>query len=957
MSFKLEDDVLPAYIYAPPLPPPRRRPRMVRLLVLALASYTLVRLWGLHLPWCHAPISRPANADKILAQCRALPVLPGPPAGFAERTESDRFEPDTPPTLIVNGTIWLGGERVVEGELYMDGGVIRAIGYVPKELYENEPGVVVVNAQGAWVTPGIVDLHSHLGVDSLPGLEGAADGNSLLGPVQPWLRSLDGLNTRDTAYTTSIAGGVTSALVLPGSANNIGGQAFMIKLRPTTERSSSAMVLEPPYGLWNGTDVDPEERLRWRHIKHACGENPARVYGQTRMDNVYRFRQAYTAAAALRDAQDAYCASALTGDWKQLVNQVFPYDLALEALVDVLRGKVKVNVHCYEAVDFDGFVRITNEFKFPVAAFHHAHEAYLVPDLLKKTWGGAPAIAMFATFARYKREAYRGSEFAPKILADEGIRVVMKSDHPMPENSRHLMFDAQQAYFYGLNASLALESVTSTPADAAGFAHRLGQLKVGHDADVVVWDSHPLQLGATPLQVYVDGIAQLSYAPKNVIDNGRTYLFLKEKQVEELQVVPPVADYEAEAREVLEYDGEPPLGPKEVHEGGVLFKNVQSIWQRDTSNELSEQTLGGKEPLSTGEVLVKNGNVICTGSCAHLAFSARVVDLRNGSIAPGLTTFGSAMGLAEIKFESSTADGYAYDLFSNNAPVILNGKALRAVDGIQFGGRDMLIAYRSGVTTAITAPARLEFEMLGLSGAFRTGAWNKAEKGSVIKPVTAMVIAIRHRDIQPSISAQVAGLRQLLSTSKEDEMWWDLAHGTLPLVISVESADIMSTLILLKQEIEAQFSSSMRLTFAGASEAWMLAKNIADADIGVIIAPSRPTPLEWEQKRTLPGVPLTDDSNISLLLAHNVTVGIGVVWEWQARNTRFDAIWAYREARGKITKRQALELASSSVNKLLGLGDPKLQVDLVAYQGGDFFSPGAKVVGILSADKGVTELL
>ncbi|KZT52269.1 hypothetical protein CALCODRAFT_476127 [Calocera cornea HHB12733] len=954
MSIKLKDDVLPAYTYAPPPPAPHRRARVARLLVLALTSYLLLRFSGLGLPWSREPVYRPANADRILAQCRALPLLPTPPANFAQRRVSDRFEPGTPPTLVVNGTIWLGEDQVVRGDLYMDGGVIRAIGYVPPALYENVAGVVVVQAEGAWITPGIVDLHSHLGVDSAPSLDGSGDTNSILGPIQPWLRSLDGLNTHDMAYGLSISGGVTSALVLPGSADNIGGQAFMIKLRPTKERSSNAMVVEPPYGLWNGTDVDPEAPVRWRHMKHACGENPSRVYDSTRMDSIWRFRQAYAAAASMRSAQDAYCSSALSGNWLDIADQAFPYDLALEALVDTLRGKVKVNVHCYEAVDFDGIVRLTNEFQFPIAAFHHAHEAYLVPDLLKKTWGGAPAIAIFATNARYKREAYRGSEFAAKILADEGIPVVMKSDHPVL-NSRYLLYEAQQAYFYGLNASLAMAAVTSTSAGAAGFSHRLGHLKVGHDADVVVWDSHPLQLGATPLQVYIDGIAQLTYAPEVVVEGGLTHMALKEQPVKELQVQPAVADYAQEAEETLKYDGEPPLGAKEVYEGEVLFTNVLSVWQHGASNELQEQVFDKQDPMITGEVLVKNGNIVCTGSCAHIASSARVVDLEGGSLAPGLTSYGSSLGLVEIVAEPSTNDGRAYDLFGNLAPEVLGGKILRAVDGVQFGGKDLLIAHRSGVSTVITAPKSYGF-LSGLSGAFRTGAWNKAEKGSVVQPVTALHIAIGHRGSTPSISAQVAGLRHLLSASKEGDVWWEVAHGSIPLVIEVDSADIMSTLILLKQEIEIQFGSTLKVTFAGANEAWMVAKNIADDGIGVILAPSRTYPGEWEKMRTLPGIPLTDETNISLLLAYNVTVAIGVVEEWEARNTRFDAIWAYRDAHGKISKRQALELVSYNVNKLLGLKESSLRADLVAYKGGDFFSTGAKVVGTLSAERGVTEL-
>lgn len=274
----------------------------------------------------------------------------------------------------------------------------------------------------------LVDLHSHLGVYSAPALSGASDGNSRHGITQPWLRSLDGLNTHDDAYALSISGGVTTANVLPGSANAIGGQAFTIKLRKTKERSASSLLLEPPLGI-NGSVQEEAKGVRWRQMKHACGENPSRVYGNTRMDNIWSFRLAYDTARTIRDSQDAYCSSALAGDWSSIQGQKFPESLQWEALVDVLRGRVKVHTHCYEAVDLDGVVRLTNEFKFPIAAFHHAHETYLVPDLLKKAYGHPPAIAMFATNARYKRESYRGSEFAAKILNENGLDVVMKVGH------------------------------------------------------------------------------------------------------------------------------------------------------------------------------------------------------------------------------------------------------------------------------------------------------------------------------------------------------------------------------------------------------------------------------------------------------------------------------------------------------------------------------------------------
>lgn len=324
------------------------------------------------------------------------------------------------------------------------------------------------------MTPGIVDVHSHMGNEPSPVLIGASDGNSLKGLTLPYLRSVDAINTHDTSYQHSMSGGITTSLILPGSADGIGGQAFVIKLRPTSARSTSAMLVEPPYGL-NGSEVDVESPPRWRHIKHACGENPARVYDGTRMDTVWAQRSIYNEARILRDKQDEYCAKVDAG---VVVSEPFPDDLRLEALVDVLRGKVKVQTHCYEAVDLDAFVRMSNEFKFPVAAFHHAHEAYLVPEVLKKAYGKPPAIAMFAAFSRYKREAYRHSEFAPRVLADDGLKVVMKSDHSAIQ-SRYLLHEAQQAHYWGLPAHTALKSVTVHSAEVLGLDHRIGYIREG----------------------------------------------------------------------------------------------------------------------------------------------------------------------------------------------------------------------------------------------------------------------------------------------------------------------------------------------------------------------------------------------------------------------------------------------------------------------------------------------
>ncbi|RPD56488.1 composite domain of metallo-dependent hydrolase [Lentinus tigrinus ALCF2SS1-7] len=896
----------------------------------------------------------PLHAEDILEKCRLLEVPPGPPPEFLARQRSDRFVPGTRPTLIKNATIWTGGREgfeVVHGDILLDGGLIRKVGSLDMDL--ESLSATHIDAQGKWVTPGIVDLHSHLGVYSMPALDGTFDGNSWKGPILPWLRALDALNTHDDAFQLSASGGVTTALVLPGSANAIGGQGAVIKLRHTESRSPTSMLLENPYEM-NKTEYDPGSYFRYRHMKHACGENPDRFYANTRMDTVWAFRQAYEKARQIRDAQDDFCSRAKRGDWAGLGE--YPEDLQWEALVDVLRGRVKVHTHCYEAVDLDDLVRITNEFKFPIAAFHHAHETYLVPDTLKSAYGGPPAAALFATHARYKRESYRGSEFAPRILAESGIRVVMKSDHPVLD-SRFLLYEAQQAFYYGLPPNLALASVTSTPAQVLGLDHRIGHVKEGFDADIVLWDSHPLALGATPQQVWIDGIPQLS--PAHTVTKPAAY-----------QQLPKVPNFDEEAKETLDYDGLPPLNPKSSYNGTVIFANVSSVFLRaaDGAGVTELPKSQRNEPLWA---VVRRGKLVCTDVLSsHCVQSAlrledeqpRLIDLKGGSISPGLTTYGSALGLGEIMSEASTQDGIAPDLLSSGAPWLAGGSdaLIHAADGLVFGTRHALLTYRSGVTSGIVAPMSGGF-MRGLNVAFSTRSSHKLEDGAIIHSAGAVHVSI-HPSGKPSVSTQVAALRRLLllPTTGELGAWFDkIRKGEAPLVIDVESADIMSTLISLKSEVERTLSltAPLRFTFTGAGEAYLVAKELGNAKIGVILTQPRPFPKAWETRRILPGPPLSEKSRIVTLLEHNVTVALGVDVPDKARNTRFDVAWAALESRSVISKVQAIALASANVENLLGVErDAAGDGELVVTREGELLGYG-KIVGFISPLTGTVDIL
>jgi len=387
---------------------------------------------------------------------------------------------------------------------------------------------------------------------------------------------------------------------------------------------------------------------------------------------------------------------------------------------------------------------------------------------------------------------------------------------------------------------------------------------------------------------------------------------------------------------------------------------VKSVWNYGAE--------GHVEPLfddNEGEgrsVLVQDGQMVCIDDGTMSSFCGgpdvdEVVDLKGGSLAPGLTSYGSPLGLVEISLEPSTNDGVVLDpLDDGNLPSILgtDTSIIRAVDGLQFQSRNTLLAYRNGVTAAITAPSSTGF-LKGLSTAFSAGSPNALARGAIVQEETALHIAISLSHTT-SVSTQIAALRsQLFESSLRP--WVRVREGHIPLVVDVESMDIMATLINLKREYEDITGNDLRLTFSGATEAHLLAEEIARAGISVILTSPRPYPGVWEQRRILPGPPLSKHSSVGTLLAEGVNVAIGVINEAAARNTRFDIAWAALESNGTIHKSQAFALASSNLERALGLTRDRFEMpDLVMYQGGGVFDFESKVVGVISAARRVIDL-
>ncbi|KIK32334.1 hypothetical protein CY34DRAFT_101749, partial [Suillus luteus UH-Slu-Lm8-n1] len=528
-----------------------------------------------------------------------------------------------------------------------------------------------------------------------------------------------------------------------------------------------------------------------------------------------------------------------------------------------------------------------------------------------------------------KREAFRGSEFAPRVLAEHGIDVVMKSDHPVV-NSRYLLHEAAQAHYYGLDPALALLSVTYTPATAMGMGHRIGMLKP--DLDVVIWSSNPLSLAATPTQVYIDGIPQLSL-PSRYVAKGPT-------------TPPRTPNFDSEKVASVAHEGIPPLEPRSVR--GALFVNVSGLYMRGEGSSgvmrVSEQA---------GSVGVEDGRVVCVGQCSNFAEGAvDIIDLEGGTITPGLTSFGAPLGFVEIRLEPSTNDGRVHNPLDGDLPTVLGDTIMRAQDGLMFGGRNLLLAYRGGVTTAITAPSGTFLQ--GVSTAFSPGAAHaRVENASVVDEVALHVAVSMSSKV--GVSMQVAALRNMLFGKGGDEVLKSVRKGKTTLVVNVESADIMATLLRLKDEYEAQSGRDLCMTFAGATEAHLLAHEIAKARVSVLVTQSKPYPSTWEQRRILAGPPITRESLVTALLKAGVNVAIGVVDEHNVRHTRFEVGWSLLTSNGYIDRTTALALATTNLEKALGV-QREMPQDLVAYRGGDVFEFEAKVVGVISETLGRTDL-
>ncbi|MBA2771609.1 MAG: amidohydrolase [Sphingomonas sp.] len=424
-------------------------------------------------------------ATAVSACATISPTKKAAPVRFSEDPYPSTYTPyPGVPTVIRNATVLDGeGGRIEGGTVIFANGVLQAVG--GPEL-PPPAGAVVIDGTGKFVTPGIIDVHSHLGDYPSPAVASHSDGNEATSPVRPEVWAEHSVWPQDPGFSRALAnGGVTALQILPGSANLFGGRSVTLKNVPA--RTTQGMKFPgAPYGL-----------------KMACGENPKRVYGsksdmpQTRMGNIALTRATWIKAQAYKRKWDGYYRAG--GDMPER-------DLAMDTLKGVLDGQIHIHNHCYRADEMANMIDMSREFGYRITAFHHAVEAYKVADLLA---ANNICAAIWSDWYGFKMEAYDAVPENIPLVHNSGGCAIVHSDDPngiqrLNQEAAKALADGRRA---GMNFSeqIAWSWLSANPARALGIFDRTGSLKAGKMADLVLWNGNPFSNYTRPERVWIDG--------------------------------------------------------------------------------------------------------------------------------------------------------------------------------------------------------------------------------------------------------------------------------------------------------------------------------------------------------------------------------------------------------------------------------------------------------------------
>jgi len=617
----------------------------------------------------------------------SLPFVPTRAAGPAQPKPADPKVVADQVTLFRNATIYTAAaDKPLEGGfLVVKGGKIAAIGG-PDTAVTLPAGAETIDLKGATIIPGLVDTHSHVGVYSRPGVAANSDGNESSGPVQPGVRAIDAFNVDDPGIRMALAGGVTTANVMPGSGNVIGGQTVYVKYRG---RSVEEMRL---FGRSGGTEI-------LGGLKMANGENPK---GYSKGKGVAPFTRMKIAALQRETFQKAKEYKA-----KLDAGTKVDRDISLEPVVEVLEGKRTVHFHCHRADDLLTAIRISEEFGFELV-LQHATEGYRIADVLAKK--KIPVSLTLIDAPGGKAETMGLLEENAAILDKAGVNVTINTDDSITE-SRFLLRTGACAVRGGMSEAAALRAITLTAAKLLHLDHRLGSLEPGKDADFVILSGAPFSVYTRVKQTWIDGKKVFDEATDRAYQVGGFALPAGEKLWEE---------------EILRTEGglrKAPDGEPRTFDGNRADLKGAIAVRADHIHTASKDPLDGR----AGAIIIKDGKVLSV----HFGEA----DIKNMTVhkakyvTPGLIDAFSSVGLSGAW--NIPAD---QDQDESSDP---NQADLRAYDG--FNPREPLLDLLQATgTTIVNATPGRQNPLAGRGGIFRTdGATTDA---AAITPVWAPVV-------------------------------------------------------------------------------------------------------------------------------------------------------------------------------------------------------------------------
>ncbi len=742
---------------------------------------------------------------------------------WQRRAPTGPLWPEAHATAIRHATLLTVTDGTISpGTILINNGRIEAVG--PDGRVSVPAGTREIDATGMFVMPGIVDAHIHIAI--------AGGGNESSHAVTPEVRIADVIDHRSPSMFRALAGGVTTVNILHGSANVIGGQNAVIKLRWGKDAADL---------FFEGTPAG---------VKFALGENPKQTnrtrpdgvtprYPATRMGVELTLRTSFTRAQEYQAERETYEAARARGEDPMPPRR----DLRLEALAGILDGSILVHAHCYRSDEILMLLRVAEDFGFRIASLQHVLEGYKVADEIAAHGAGA---STFADGWGYKMEAFDAIPYNAALMASRGVTASINSD-AVGEMTNRLYLQAAKAMKYGsASEEEALKLITLNPAKHLRIDHRVGSIETGKDADLAIYTAHPFSADAQVAYTLVDGQV---YFDRSKVETTAVAL-------ETLHTEAGEADESPAIRERFARWQAPESAPLPPGYGDVQAPALSS--SRDIA------IVGGKvltmagPALESGTVLIRDGKITAVGTDVEVPSGVEVIDAKGLTVTPGLVNAGTTVGLAEIGAVSATRD--ERELQDVNSSV-------KAAVAIHPHSEMIPVTRANGVTTVVSAPTGGWIS--GQAALIDLAGWTAPEL--VARSPLAMMVSFpehsgfaapdeeereridkdrktlwswmrRAQAYAGALASRRLATVQMTSSDNDDkdelEALVPVVRGELPVIIQAETAEGVRAALAFSKEL------GLKTILAGTRDVWRVTDEIAAAGVPIILGPleSRPAP-------------------------------------------------------------------------------------------------------------------